>query len=69
MNQETCKHIWIANSGVGGPPRFNIRIDVSPVMHVTCCDCGARTFFTEKQWYAMNEAADSDTTVDSGSQV
>lgn len=56
-DQATCAHIWITNSGRGGDPRFNIRMvgDVLPVMHVMCSECGARAFFTEKNWYALRE--------------
>lgn len=58
-----CAHIWIANSGAGGAPSFrpNRQMSVEPLMHVRCCDCSARTWFTEKQWYAMNEARDDET--------
>lgn len=44
VDQATCSHIWIANSGQGGEPRFNIRMtgDLHYVMHVKCCECGNR---------------------------
>lgn len=60
-DQATCNHIWIANSGQGGEPRFNIRMtgDIHYVMHVRCCECGTRSFFSEKQWFALEEAQDS----------
>lgn len=58
MDQDKCPHIWTANSGNGGDPRFNTRMvgDVLPVMHVKCLECGTRAFFTEKQWFALDEA-------------
>jgi hypothetical protein len=60
-DQETCAHIWTANSGQGGSPRFvpNRMMSAEPLMHVMCCECGVRTWFTEKRWYAMDEAKDS----------
>jgi hypothetical protein len=56
-----CAHIWIANSGRGGTPQFrpNRQMSLEPLMHVLCCECNARTWMTEKRWYAMNEAKDS----------
>lgn len=60
---EQCTHVWLANNGDGGPPRFNIRMvgDVEPVMHALCPHCRSRTFFTEKGWYSMAEAQDAST--------
>lgn len=45
-------HYWVENSGMGGEPKFEIKTPFhpEPVMHVRCKECGARTFFTEKQW-------------------
>lgn len=63
MEPDKCAHIWIANSGQAGAPRFrpNRQMSVEPLMHVMCAECDARTWFTEKQWFAMKEAADADT--------
>jgi hypothetical protein len=50
MNE--CAHYWIPNSGQGGVPDFRVNRQMSPapIMHVRCSECGARTWFTEKQW-------------------
>lgn len=67
-DQATCAHIWIANSGQGGEPRFNSRMTGGAhyVMHVRCCECGTRAFFTEKQWFALDEAQDANSETGGG---
>jgi hypothetical protein len=48
-----CTHIWVANSGSGGAPRYRIGMCADPVMHVMCELCGDRTWFTQEQWAAI----------------
>jgi hypothetical protein len=50
-----CNHYWIPNSGKGGEPdfRLNRQMGSEPIMHVMCSLCGARTWFTAKQWQAI----------------
>lgn len=50
-----CTHEWVANSGAGGTPVFNMNRQMStePVMHVTCARCNARTWMTALQWAAV----------------
>lgn len=51
-----CQHLWITNSGQGGDPVFRpvaIVAGETPVMHVSCDRCGARTWFTRAQWAAI----------------
>lgn len=56
---EECNHYWISNSGRGGEPEFrpNRHMWAEPMMHVRCSECGCRTWFSEKQWYAIPEGA------------
>lgn len=53
--QMACKHYWIPNSGRGGEPEFkpNTQMSQEPLMHVKCEKCGARTWFTATQWWAI----------------
>lgn len=53
--QLACAHAWVANTGRGGEPiyRLNRMMNASPLMHVQCGKCNARTWFTEAQWKAM----------------
>lgn len=57
-----CAHYWIPNSGQGGEPVFtpNRQMSQYPTMHVVCSQCGARTWFTEKQWWAIPAKAAPD---------
>lgn len=50
-----CDHYWIPNSGRGGEPEFrpNRQMSTEPLMHVMCETCKCRTWFTEKQWWAI----------------
>jgi len=50
-----CSHTWIANSGQGGEPEFrlNRQMGSKPTMHVVCCKCNCRTWFTEDKWTAL----------------
>lgn len=50
-----CEHYWIPNSGRGGDPEFrqNRQMSHEPLMHVQCGKCKCRTWFTEKQWWAI----------------
>lgn len=54
-------HIWMANRGKGGEPRF-------PAGHMVagCLNCYQFRLFTEKEWYAMKEAQDPDVSRGSG---
>lgn len=48
-----CDHYWMPNSGRGGEPEYrpNRQMSHELLMHVRCSQCGARTWFTEKQWH------------------
>lgn len=52
-----CDHVWISNSGRGGEPVFreNQQMWSEPKMHVSCRDCSAYTWFSEEDWYALQE--------------
>jgi hypothetical protein len=54
MSQD-CAHYWIPNSGQGGEPDFRVNrtMGPAPLMHVMCSKCRCRTWFTEKQWWAI----------------
>lgn len=56
-----CAHIWIANRGEGGKPRFDSRFAGAGelLMRVRCCECADQQWMTEAEWFAMNEAQDS----------
>lgn len=53
-----CNHKWISNSGEGGEPEFRLNPQIAhePVMHIECERCGARTWVTKVQWYAIPPA-------------
>lgn len=59
VDQESCEHVW---APTGGYERFTLNLHMSrePTMHVTCDECGARTWFTESQWRALPRADDKD---------
>jgi len=52
-----CDHLWIANSGKGGPPNFRINRQMSPfpLMHIKCEKCDGRTWMNQKAWYLLQE--------------
>ena len=62
MDNNDCAHIWIANSGAGGEPKFRMNRHMShePLMHVTCSECNSRTWLSENDWDAMLESSDQD---------
>lgn len=48
-------HIWMANRGRGGEPRFH-----HGRMVVGCLNCPTFRHVTEKEWFAMPAALDSE---------
>ncbi len=58
MDNNDCDHIWVANSGTGGEPRFrrNRSMSHEPLMHVKCSGCNSRAWLSENDWDAMLES-------------
>ena len=57
LNKEDCNHVWTSQEKENGGPDFRMNRQMSnkPLLHATCRDCNARTWFTEEQWFAMSE--------------
>ena len=49
-----CTHVWVANSGAGGEPKFKKGLSDVPTMHIKCSSCGDRTWVSEPEWYTKN---------------
>lgn len=53
---ETCDHYWLpTDPDASGQPVFvpNRQLSPEPLTHAECKHCGIRTWFTEKQWWAI----------------
>ncbi len=57
MDNSDCEHVWVANSGAGGEPKFKMNRHMShdPLMHVKCTKCGGRTWLTDNDWDAITD--------------
>ena len=54
---EDCAHLWVPNSGLGGPPVFlNQQMSNAPIMHAKCYFCGCRTWLTREQWNQADQS-------------
>jgi hypothetical protein len=51
-NGPNCSHTWVANSGQGGKPVYNLNLDGAFTMRVTCPRCLGRAWFTPEEWDA-----------------
>jgi hypothetical protein len=58
MDQAGCNHVWVANNGQGGEPRFRPNSMMSAAMPVMCRLCQARTWFSEDLWLVVSKAYD-----------
>lgn len=53
------EHVWVSNSGQGGPPRYKPGPNgpkAPHCMHVRCRNTGARTWITEERWNRLQAA-------------
>jgi hypothetical protein len=46
----TCAHLWVANDGRDGHPRFEPQPHSDPLMDARCERCDAEQSFTQAEW-------------------